>query len=65
MERTRRITNEDARAEAHVNSGLGSTGQAVRAAAKATHSWTCGVLDRESNGVGYLREATARRLNAG
>ena len=57
-ERTRRISNEHARAEAHVNDGLGSLGQAVRAAAKATHSLTCGVPDRESNEVKYLREAT-------
>ena len=58
MERTRRITNEHARAEGHVNDGIGSLGQAVQAAAKATHSLTCGVPDRESNEVKYLREAT-------
>ena len=57
-ERTRRISSEHARAEAHVNDGVGSLGQPVRAAAKATHSLTCGVLDRESNEVKYLREAT-------
>ena len=50
-ERTRRSSNEHAGAEAHVNDGLGSLGQAVRAAAKATHSLTCGVPDRESNEV--------------
>ena len=32
--------------------------RAVQAAAKATHSLTCGVPDRESNEVKYLREAT-------
>ena len=58
-ERTRRISNEHARAEAHVNDGLGSLGQAVRAAAKATHSLTCDVPDRESNEFKYLRMADA------
>ena len=37
-ERTRRITNEHARAEGHVNDGIGSLGRALQAAAKATHS---------------------------
>ena len=32
--------------------------RAVQAAAKATRSLTCGVPDRESNEVEYLREAT-------
>ena len=49
--RTMRISNEHARAEAHVNDGIGSLGLAVRAAAKATHSLTCGVPYRESNEV--------------
>ena len=57
-ERSRRISNEHARAEAHVNDGRGSLGQAVRGAAKAAHSLTCGVPDREGNEVKYLREAT-------
>ena len=56
--RTRRITNEHARAEGHVNDGIGSLGWAVQAAAKATHFLTCGVPDRESNEMKYLREAT-------
>ena len=56
-ERTRRIMGEHARAEGHVNDGIGSLGKALRAAARATHSLTCGVLDRESNEVKYLREA--------
>ena len=30
----------------------------LQAAARATHSLTCGVPDRESNEVKYLREAT-------
>ena len=30
----------------------------MRAAAHATHSLTCGVPDRESNEIKYLREAT-------
>ena len=42
-ERTRRVTNEHARAESHVNDGIGSLARAVQAAAKATHSLTCGV----------------------
>ena len=57
-ERTRRITNEHARAEGHVNDGIGSLGKALQAAARATHSLTCGVPDRERNEVKYLREAT-------
>ena len=57
-ERTRRIANEHARAEGHVNDGIGSLGQAVQSTATATHSLTCGVPDRESNEVKYLREAT-------
>ena len=56
-QRTRRITNEHARAEGHVNDGIGSLGKALQAAARATHSLTCGVLD-ESNETKYLREAT-------
>ena len=46
-ERTKRISNEHARAEGLFNDGLGSLGQAVRAAAQATHSLTCGVPDKE------------------
>ena len=57
-ERTRRITNEHARAEGHVNDGIGSLGKVLQAAAKGTHSLTCGVPDRESNETKYLREAT-------
>ena len=40
-ERTRRITNEHARAEGHVNDGIGSLGKALQAAVKAAHSLTC------------------------
>ena len=36
-ERTRRITNEHARAEGHVNDDIGSLGKALQAAARATH----------------------------
>ena len=53
-----RISNEHARVEGHVNDGIGSLGRAVQTAAKATHSLTCGVPDRESDEVKYLREAT-------
>ena len=49
---------EHARAEGHVNDGIGSLGKVLQAAARATHNLTCGVLDRESNEVKYLREAT-------
>ena len=44
-ERTRRISNDHARAEAQVNDSLRTLGKAVRAAAQATHSLTCGVPD--------------------
>ena len=57
-ERTRRITNEHSRAEALVNNSLGTLGHCVRDAAAATHSLTCGALDRESNEIKYLCEAT-------
>ena len=50
--------NEHARAEGHANDGIGSLGKALQAAARATHSLTCGVPDRESDEVKYLREAT-------
>ena len=36
-------------AEGHVNEGIGSLGKALQAAARASHSLTCGVPDRESN----------------
>ena len=57
-EQTRRFSNEHAKTEGVVNDALGSLGQAVRAAAQATHSLTCGVPDRESSEIKYLREAT-------
>ena len=57
-ERTRRFSNEHARTEGLVNDALASLGQAVRAAAQATHSLTCGVRDRESDEIKSLREAT-------
>ena len=57
-ERTRRTSNEHARAEALVNDSLGILGHAVRDAAAATHSLTCGVPDRESKEIKYLCEAT-------
>ena len=50
-ERTRRITNEHAWAEGHVNDGIGSLDKVLQAAARATHSLTSGVPDRESNEV--------------
>ena len=57
-ERTRRISNEHGKAEALVNDSLGALGHAVRHAAQATHSVTCGVPNRESNEIKYLRETT-------
>ena len=57
-ERTRRVTNENTRAEAAVNHTLGNLGCCVKEAAAATHSLTCGVLDRESNEIRYLKQAT-------
>ena len=57
-ERTRRITNEHARAEGDVNNGIGPLGKALQAAAKAAHSLTCGEPDRERNETMYAREAT-------
>ena len=57
-ERTGHITNEHARAEGHVNDAIGFLGKALQAAARATHSLTCGVRDRESNETKYLREPT-------
>ena len=56
-ERTRRITNEHARAEGHVNDGIGSLGKACKQRPGLHTSLTCGVPDRESNEVKYLREA--------
>ena len=50
--------SEHARAEGHVNDGIGSLGRALQAAARATHSLTYGEPDRESNEVKYLREGT-------
>ena len=60
-ERTRRITNEHARTEGHVNDGIGSLGKALQAAARATHSLTCGVPDRESNETECLRRPSSSR----
>ena len=57
-ERTRRITNEHARAEGHVNDGIGSLGKALQAAAQATHSLTCGVPDRENNETSSSRSGS-------
>ena len=53
VERTRRTSNEHARAEALVNDSLGTLEQAVRDAAAATHSLTC-----RGTGQRVMREAT-------
>ena len=37
---------------------MGFLGKALQAAARATHSLTCGEPERESNETKYLREAT-------
>ena len=55
--RTRRITNEHTRAEAAVNYSLENFGCCVKEAAAATHSLTCGISDRKSNEIKYLRVA--------
>ena len=62
-ERTRRTMNEHARAEGHVNDSIGSLGNSLQAAARATHSLTCGVPDRESIKVKCMREATNSSRN--
>ena len=55
-ERTRKITNEHARTESLVDNSLGALVYAVKDA--ATHSLTCGIPDRESNDIRYLKQAT-------
>ena len=57
-ERSRRVTNEHTKSEVAVNNSLGWFGRCVKATAQATHSLTCGVLDRESNEIRYLHQAT-------
>ena len=53
-ERTRRITNEHARAEGHVNDGIGSLGKALQAAARRTQSdvWRTGPRKQLEGGDG-------------
>ena len=57
-ERCRRATKDHTRSEAAVNHSLGCLGWYVNETAAATHALTCGVPDRESNEIKYLREAT-------
>ena len=57
-ERCRRATKEHTRSEAAVNHSLACLGWCVKETAAATHALTCGVPDRESNEIKYLREAT-------
>ena len=57
-ERRRRATKEHTRSEAAVNHSLGCMGWFVKETAAATHSLTCGVPDRESNEIKYLKDAT-------
>ena len=49
---------EHARADFLVNKSLGALGYAVKDAATATHSLTCGIPDRESNEIRCLKQAT-------
>ena len=61
-ERCKIITNEHTRSEAAVNHslgflGLGLMGWCVKETAAATHSLTCGVPDRESTQMRYLKQA--------
>ena len=50
-------SHEHTRAEAAVNHNQGNLGSCVKEAAAATHSLTCGVPNRESNEVRYLKQA--------
>ena len=52
-----RATKEHTKSEAAVSPSLGWLGWFVKETANATHSLTCGVPDRESNEIRYLREA--------
>ena len=56
-ERCRRVTNDHTRSEATVNHSLGFLEWCLKETATATHSLTCGVPDRESNEIRYLKEA--------
>ena len=57
-ERCRRATKEQTKSEAAVNHSLGCLGWSAIETANAKHTLTCGVPDRESNEIKYLREAT-------
>ena len=57
-ERSRRTSNEHDKAEELVNDGLGSLGQAVRAAAQATHSLTSKIPDSAKKKIKLFRDAT-------
>ena len=57
-ERTRRISNEHAKAEALVTIAWEHGACRSRWGRSPTHSLTCGVPDRESNEIKYLPEAT-------
>ena len=41
-----------------MNNSLGFMGRCVKETAAATHSLTCGVPDRESDEIPYLKQAT-------
>ena len=55
---TRRATSGDVNAEEVLNNSVECLGTHVGGTANATHALTCGVPDRESNKIKYLREAT-------
>ena len=57
-ERCRRAASEHTKSEAAVNHSLGCLRWFVKETAAATHSLACRVLDRESNEIKYLIEAT-------
>ena len=62
-ERTRRITNEHARAEGHVNDGIGSLDQALQAAARATHTvWrvVCRIVRATGPSTWWSRRSSVR-----
>ena len=57
-ERSRIICNEHTRSGAAVNHSFGFFGWCEKETAAATHSLTCGVLDRENSEIRYLKQAT-------
>ena len=59
-DRCRRATAEFVTAEEDLNDCLGRKGQLVKDSGSNTHTWSCGVPDRDSNEVRYLQEALVK-----